>query len=158
MRKEQQRLLNIIVKLHQQIRILKEGKRVKRTPGRKNATTLAKPLKTKGRRTRVHPAVQNPVENQVAVPNDAGEQTVVPIEKEQQWTDIHVKIEMDEMLIRDKEIQTVAPPLGVIRVMNAKQHNKKIQVKLPASTAAWKRDPKPVMKGFEASPTSSRKA
>jgi len=28
--------------------------------------------------------------------------------------------------------------------MNSKQCNKKVQVKLPASTAAWKRDPKTV--------------
>ncbi|MCY6488163.1 hypothetical protein, partial [Actinobacillus pleuropneumoniae] len=77
---------NIIVQLHQQIRILKARQRVKRTSGRKNATTPAKPLKTRGQRTRVHPAVQNPVENQAVVPNDVGEQTVVKTEKEQQWT------------------------------------------------------------------------
>jgi len=36
------------------------------------------------------------------------------------------------------------PPLGVIRVMSSKQRNKKVQVKLPASTAAWKRYPRMV--------------
>ena len=105
-------------------------------------TTPAKPLKAKGWRTRIHLVVQHPVENQAVVPNDAEKQTAVPIEKEQQQTDIHVKIEMDEMLTRDKEIQTEAPLLGVIRVMNSKQRNRKVQVKLPASTAAWRRDPK----------------
>jgi len=105
LQKEQQRLLNIILQLCQQIRILKARQRVKRTSGRKNATTPVKPLKTKGWRTRVHPAVQNPVENQAVVQNDAGKQIVVPIKKEQQWTDIHVKIEMDEMLTRDKEFR-----------------------------------------------------
>jgi len=60
--------------------------------GRKNATTPTKPLKTKGRRTRVHPTVQNPVESEAVVPNDAEERNVVPFPKEQQWTDIHVKI------------------------------------------------------------------
>ena len=49
---------------------------------------------------------------------------------------------MDEILTRDKEIQTEAPLSGVIRVMNSKKHNRKVQVKFPASTAAWKRDPK----------------
>lgn len=49
---------------------------------------------------------------------------------------------MDEMLTRDKEIRMEAPLLVVIRVMNSKQRNRKVQVKLPASTAAWKRDPK----------------
>jgi len=51
---------------------------------------------------------------------------------------------MDEMLTRDKEIQTETPPLGVIKVMNSKQLNKKVQGKLLASTATWKRDPKMV--------------
>lgn len=44
----------------------------------------------------------------------------------------------------DKEIQTEAPLSGVIRVLDSKQLNKKVQVKLLASTAAWKRDPKTV--------------
>ena len=107
-------------------------------------TTPAKTLKAKGWRTRIHPVVQSPVENQDVVPNYAEKQTIVPIEKEQQQSDIHVKIEMDEMLTRDKEIQTEAPLLGVIRVMNSKKRNRKVQVKLPASTAAWRRDPKTV--------------
>ena len=126
MQKEQQRLLKIIVHLYQQIRILNARQRVKRTLARKNATTPAKPLKKKGQRTRVHLAVQNPVENHDAVPNDAEEKTVVPIKKEQQWTDVHVKIEMDEMFTFDKEIQTETPALGVIRVMSSKQCNKKV--------------------------------
>ena len=112
--------------------------------GRKEVTTPAKLHKAKGRRTKIHPAVQNPVENQAAVPNDAKEQTVVPIEKEQKQTDIHVKIEMDEMMTCDKEIQTEAPLSGVIRVLNSKQRNRKVQVKLPASTVVWRRDPKTV--------------
>jgi len=136
--------LKIIVQLYQQIRILKARKKVKRTSARKNATTLAKPLKKKRQRTKVHPALQNPIENQAVVPNDAEKHTAVPIRKEQQWTDIHVKIEMDEMLTRNKEIQTETPPSGVTRVMSSKKHNKKVQVKLPASTATWKRDPKMV--------------
>ena len=41
-----------------------------------------------------------------------------------------------------KEVQTEAPPSGVIRVLNSKQRNRKVQVKLPASTALWKKDPK----------------
>jgi len=42
----------------------------------------------------------------------------------------------------NKGIQTEAPPLGVIRVLNSKQRNKKVQVKLPASTVSWNKDPK----------------
>jgi len=51
---------------------------------------------------------------------------------------------MDDMMTCDKEIQTEAPLSGVIRVLDSKQLNKKVQVKLLASTAAWKRDPKTV--------------
>jgi len=68
-----------------------------------------------------HPAVPNDAEEQTAVPNDAGEQTVVPIKEEQQQTYIHVKKEKE-----NKEIQTEAPPSGVIRVLNSKQRNKKV--------------------------------
>jgi len=81
LRKEQQILLNIIVQLHQQIRILKAKQRVKRTSGRKKVTTPAKPRKAKGQRIRICPAVQNPIKNQAVIPNDAEEQTVVPFEK-----------------------------------------------------------------------------
>lgn len=105
-------------------------------------TTPAKPRKAKGWRIRIRPVVQNPVENPAAVPNDVEEQNVVPFEKEQQHTDIHVKIEMDDMMTCDKEIQTKAPLSGVIRVLNSKQCNRKVQVKIPASVAAWRRDPK----------------
>ena len=49
---------------------------------------------------------------------------------------------MDEMMTCDKEIQIEAPLFGVITVMNSKQRNRKVQVKLPAFTAAWRRDPK----------------
>ena len=128
--------MNIIVQLHQQIRILKARQRIKRTSGRKKVTTSAKPHKAKGRRIKIHPAVQNPVENQATIPNDAKGKTAVPFEKEQQQTDIHVKIEMDDMMTCDKEIQMEAPLSGVIRVMNSKQRNRKVQVKVPASTAA----------------------
>ena len=52
-----------------------------------------------------------------------------------------------------------APPSGVIRVMNSKQHNKKLQVKLPASRDAWKRDPnKNPPPSFEAGSARSRNA
>ena len=46
------------------------------------------------------------------------------------------------MRTSDKKIQTEAPPSGVIRVLNSKQCNKKVQVKLLASTDLWKKDPK----------------
>ena len=118
LQKEQQRLLKIIVQLYQKIRIPKARQRVRSISARKNATTPAKPLKKKRQRTKVHPAIQNLVENQVTIPNDAEEQTDVPIKKRYQWVDIHVKIEMDEMLTRDKEIQMETPPSGVIRVMS----------------------------------------
>lgn len=101
--------------------------------------TPVKPLKGKRRRTRIHLAAQNPDKSQAAVPNEAEKQTSVPIEKEQQWADVRVKTEMDE-----KIIQMETPPSGVIRVLNSKQRNRKVQVKLPASTAAWKKDPKTV--------------
>ena len=51
---------------------------------------------------------------------------------------------MDEKLTCDKIFQTEAPLSGVIKVMNSKKRNRKVQVKLPASTVAWKRDPKTV--------------
>ena len=101
--------------------------------------TLVKLRKAKRRRTKNRPAVQNPAENPAAVQKDAGEQTAVPIKKEQQQTYIHVKKEKD-----NKEIQTEAPPSGVIRVLNSKQRNKKVQVKVLASTALWRRDPKTI--------------
>ena len=134
--------MSIIAQLHQQIRILKARQMVRKTAGKKKVTIPVKLRKEKTRRTKIRPVVQNPVENLTVVPNDAEEQTVVPFEKEQQQTDIHVKIEMDDMMTCDKEIQTEAPPLGVIRVLNSKQRNKKVQVKLPASTVAWRRDTK----------------
>ena len=50
---------------------------------------------------------------------------------------VRIKKETD-----NKEVQTEAPPSGVIQVLNSKQRNRKVQVKLPASTALWKKDPK----------------
>jgi len=44
-------------------------KRVKRTLGGKHATTPTKPLKKKDQRTRVHPIVQNPLEERATIPN-----------------------------------------------------------------------------------------
>jgi len=131
--------LSIIAQLHQQIRILKARQRVRKTAGKKKVATSVKLRKAKRLRTKNRPVVQNPAENPAAVPNDAGEQTAVPFEKEQQQTHIHAKKEKD-----NKEIQTKAPPSGVIRVLNSKQRNKKVQVKLPASIAVWRRDPKTI--------------
>ena len=34
--------------------------------------------------------------------------------------------------------------MGVIRVLNSKKCNKKVQLKLLASTTAWKKDPKTI--------------
>lgn len=81
--------------------------------------------------------VPKEAEGPAAVPNDVEGQTAVPLEKEQLQVGIRVKKEKD-----NKEIQIEAPPSGVIRVLISKQHNKKVQVKLLASTDAWKRDPK----------------
>lgn len=110
-------------------------------------TTAVRIRRIKRRRTKNRSADQNPTEDPTAVPNeadgpaafpnDAEGQTVVPFEKEQLQAGIRVKKEKD-----NKEIQTEAPPSGVIRVLNSKQRNKKVQVKLLASTDAWKRDPK----------------
>lgn len=51
LRKEQQRLLNVIVQFRQQIRILKMGKREKRTLVVRHETTPVKPLRKKVKRT-----------------------------------------------------------------------------------------------------------
>ena len=51
---------------------------------------------------------------------------------------------MDDRLTCDKEIQIEPPPSRVIRVMNAIQHNRKIQVNLPVSTTVWESDPRTV--------------
>lgn len=65
LRKEQQRLLNMIKKLRQQIRVLKMGKKSKGTSVVKHATTQAKPLKKN--RTQVQPAIQNRKEQHLVV-------------------------------------------------------------------------------------------
>ena len=119
-------------------------KRVKRTSRVKHATTLARPLKKKVWRTQVHPTVQNPVEEQSAIPNPVEEKSDVPNlveeqssiqnQKEQHLTVTHVEIQMDDILTWDKEIQTKAQPSGGIRAMNTRQRNRKIQVNLPVST------------------------
>ena len=89
---------------------MKTRKRVRRTSGGKHATTLAKPLKTKVRRTRIHPVVQNLVKKWVVVPNVVEEQSVVQNQKEQHLTVTHVEIQMDDILTCNKEIQTEAQP------------------------------------------------
>ena len=142
--KERQRLPNVIVQLQQQIRILKARKRVKRTSGGKHATTLAKPLKTKDRRTRVHPVVQNPVGKRAVVPNVFEEQSTVQNQKEQHLTVTHVEIQTDDILTCNKEIQTKAQPSGEIRAMNARQRNRKILVNLLVFTTVWDSDPRKV--------------
>lgn len=86
------------------------------TSRRKKVATPVKPHKEMGRRIRILPSVQNPVKNQADVPNDAEEQTSAPFEKENKQTNIHVKIEMDDMMTQnqvvvpnDAEEQTVVP-------------------------------------------------
>jgi len=142
--------LNIIAQLCQQIRVLKANQRIRRS------------RRAKRLRTNSHPADQDPTKSSATVPNNAEEptavpstgeqqqtfvrvkqewpaekQTVVPSTEGQQQTFIHVKKEKEK-----KEVQIEAPPSGVIQVLNSKQRNKKVQVKLPAATALWKRDPK----------------
>ena len=65
------------------------------------------------------------------------EQQEAPMAGRPQQPFVHIKKETE-----NKEVQTEAPPSGVIRVLNSKQRNRKVQVKLPASTAVWKKDPK----------------
>jgi len=59
LQKEYQRLLNVIAQLRQQIRVLKMGKRAKRTSVVMHATIPVKPLKKNIRRTQFQPAIQN---------------------------------------------------------------------------------------------------
>ena len=100
------------------------GKREKRTLVVRHATTPAKPLKEKIRRTQVQPAVQN--------------------QKEQHSVVAHVDVQTDDILTRDKEIQTEAQSSGEIWAMNTRQRNRKIQVNLPVSTTMWDSDPRTV--------------
>ena len=69
LRKEQQRLFNVIKQLRQQIRVLKMGKNSKGTSGAKHATTQAKPHKEKTKRTQVKPIIQNRKEQHLTVAN-----------------------------------------------------------------------------------------
>lgn len=141
LRREQQKFLNIIAQLRQQIRVLKANQRIRRS------------RRAKRPRTNSHPANQNPAESPAAVPNNAEEPTVVPSTREQQFFFVHVKQEWpaEEQTVvpstegqhqtfihvkkekENKEVQTEAPPSGVIRVLNSKQRNKKVQVKIKHS-------------------------
>lgn len=137
----------MIVRLRQWIRLLTARQRGVRTSTRKGSATPIRPRRNKRQRTGSRSTTQNPDKSEIVVPNEAERQTVVPIEieeqttvpfeKEQQWAGVRVKIETD-----NKVVQTEAPSSGVIRVMNSKQRNKKVQVQLPTSIDAWKKDPK----------------
>lgn len=71
------------------------------------------------------------------IPIEEEEQQEASMARGSQQPFIRVKKEKES-----KKTQTEAPPSGVIRVLNSKQHNRKVQVKLPASMALWKKDPK----------------
>ena len=121
LRKEQQRLLNVIAQLRQKIRVLKMRKRVKRTSEVRHATTSARPLKKKVRRTQVQLVVQNQKEHSAV---------------------IHVEVQTNDMSACDKEVQIEAQPSKELRTMNTRQCNKKIQVNLPLTTTMWDSDPR----------------
>lgn len=59
LQKEQQRFLNVIKQLRQQIRVLKMGKNSKGTPGENRVATQAKPHNKKTKRTQAKPVIQN---------------------------------------------------------------------------------------------------
>jgi len=88
----------------------------------------------------------NNMEDQAAGPDSPMGPATVPIKTEPQddipfegpsHPFIRVKIEKE-----NRVVQTESPPLGIIRDRNSRQRSVKIQVKLPASEKAWKRDPK----------------
>lgn len=167
LRRKQQKLLSTIAQLWQQIRILKAHLRIRRTAGRRRRDNTARSRRMRRRGTYSCPAGQNPagsptavpinnkeqnvaptdMEQQTAVPNSPRDRTAVPIKTEEQ-DDIPFTEGPQQPFIRvkkekeNKGIQTDAPPLGVNRVLNSKQRNKKVQVKLPASTVSWNKDPK----------------
>ncbi len=140
--------------------MLKASLRIQKTARQKKRTTAARTLRVRVRFEGRNPIRRPTVEEQSAVPNVNEEQGAVRIETavpsgpeermdipmEQQEAPVvggphppfvRIKKETDS-----KEVQTETPPSGVIRVLNSKQRNRKVQVKLPASTAAWKKDPK----------------
>jgi len=80
LRKKQQRLLNVIKQLRQQIRVLKMGKISKRTPGAKHVATQVKPHKVKMRRIQVKPIIiQDRKEQHVVVTNAEAQIENTPI-------------------------------------------------------------------------------
>ena len=172
LRKKQQRLLGTIARLRQQIRILKANLRIQRTARKRKRATAVKSRRTRRRQTysrfvgrnpirrptaEEQTVVPNDIEEQIVVPSDIEEQTVVPSDLEER---MEIPIEEEEQqeapmaggpqqpFIRvkkekeSKETQTEAPPSRVIRVLNSKKRNRKVEVKFPASTALWKKDPK----------------
>ena len=91
LRKEQQRLLNKIKQLQQQIRVLKMGKNSKGTSGAKHVTTQAKPHKKKTKRTQVKPVIQNRKEQHLVVANIEAQTDNTPIcDKEVQTEELKV--------------------------------------------------------------------
>jgi len=100
------------------------GKRAKRTLGVKHATTPAKPLKKKIRRTQVQPAIQN--------------------QKEQHSAVAHVEVQTDDISSCDKEVQIEAQSSEGMRTINTRRCNKKIQVNLLLTTTMWDSDPRTV--------------
>ena len=98
------------------------GKRAKGTSGVILATTPARPLKKKVRRTRFQTAIQN--------------------QKEQHSAVAHVEVQIDDITACDKEIQTEAQSSEEIRTIITGRRNKKIQVNLPLTTTMWNSDPR----------------
>ena len=158
LKKKHQRMLGTIARLRQQIRMLKASLRIQKTARKRKRTTAARTPRVRVRFDGRNPIRRPTVEEQPAVPNDNEEQGAVPIETvvpsgpkermdipmEQQEAPVVGRPQQPFVRIKketdSKEVQTEAPPSGVIRVRNSKQRNKKVQVKLPASTALWKKD------------------
>lgn len=147
LRKEQQRLLNVIARLRQQIRVWRMRKRAKRTLGETHAATLVRPPKKKVRKTHVQLAIQNPVEEQSAVQIAVEEQSVVQNlvevqnvvkkKKEQHSIVSHVEVQMEDISPCDKEVQTEAQSYERIQTINTRKCNREIQVNLPLTTTMW---------------------
>ena len=153
-------MLGTIARLRQQIRMLKASLRIQKTARKRKRTTAARTPRVRVRFDGRNPIRRPTVEEQSAVPNDNEEQGVVPIETvvpsgpeermdipmEQQEAPVVGRPQQPFVRIKketdSKEVQTEAPPSGVIRVQNSKQRNKKVHVKLLPSTAVWKKDPK----------------
>ncbi len=128
---------------------MKTRKRVKRTSGGKHATTPARPLEKKVRRTRVHPAVQNPVKKRSAIPNLGEEQSVVQIADEEQPV-VQTIVEKQEAIV---DLLAGTQPINPAFSSEIKEQVDKVKEKLkeeytnqtstpPAPYVAWVKEQK----------------